>query len=732
MKKNISPDVRKYNELLCMFAMGSVCVLLAGGMLGEDTWSGAAGVISVLCWLLLLNWSKETSVSFWIWGSVAVLTAGTAYYLYHSEKDMTFFLLFLELEAACLCGAFIAFFCEPKFWRKVSLLSAETAGLIYCGIADIALPKWGVCMGLFGILMLITELTEFATHRKNRLEPRLLAPVFVCLMLGLFFLPVQNRPAEWKLIKKAANAIEDTAAKVVTKISILFGGAEDYALPFAGYDEEGSLGASLDENADPQLSVRTVKMNTPLYLTGSIYDIYNGSGWEKGEASGTGYLQQYVLLRQALENSIYTGDDIWGLTRYRTVYITYEGIQTESLFLPPQTAEIQLPGGKGIVDAGGGNTRLKKAEGTGFSYEVSFLEIDYGNEMVENLLRQQVWEEAPASGEEAARQFAYDNFTALPDTLPKRVYTLADEITGKADNDYDRLCAIQSYLKQMTYNTVVSSCPKGFDPMDYFLFETQSGYCTYFASAMAVLGRCEGIPMRYVEGFVTSEVMTADQKELVLTGMDAHAWAEAYIENVGWIPFEATPGYAGTGENSWKASGTAVVPHVGAYNQHTGGDIVQDTEEETETKGSLSDILPQLKKGALLLVRVLLFLLLFLGGFVSLLRLKRFIGRRNYLAKPEKEKLKALMEAVFMIGKKYGIVLEPGETLLSYAARGSAFLDTKAETAEAFCSRYEAVRFGNHPVSSEDLKQAEQFVLSLEKQYLESCGRARRLVYYMR
>lgn len=43
------------------------------------------------------------------------------------------------------------------------------------------------------------------------------------------------------------------------------------------------------------------------------------------------------------------------------------------------------------------------------------------------------------------------------------------------------------------------------DIADYFLFESQTGHCTYFAAAMAVPARCEGIPTRYVEGFVTNK-----------------------------------------------------------------------------------------------------------------------------------------------------------------------------------------------------------------------------------
>ena len=75
--------------------------------------------------------------------------------------------------------------------------------------------------------------------------------------------------------------------------------------------------------------------------------------------------------------------------------------------------------------------------------------------------------------------------------------------------------------------------------MVWFAQEADRGYCVHFASAAAVLLRAAGIPARFVTGYM---VQAEAGKETVVYGKDAHAWAECFLEGVGWIPVEATPG----------------------------------------------------------------------------------------------------------------------------------------------------------------------------------------------
>ena len=70
------------------------------------------------------------------------------------------------------------------------------------------------------------------------------------------------------------------------------------------------------------------------------------------------------------------------------------------------------------------------------------------------------------------------------------------------------------------------------DPLADFLFVRKQGYCEYFASAMAVMLRAEGIPSRVATGF-QSGYFNDVSGLYVVRASDAHAWVEAWIEGRG-------------------------------------------------------------------------------------------------------------------------------------------------------------------------------------------------------
>lgn len=68
----------------------------------------------------------------------------------------------------------------------------------------------------------------------------------------------------------------------------------------------------------------------------------------------------------------------------------------------------------------------------------------------------------------------------------------------------------------------------GRDSIDAFLFESQAGYCTHYASATAWLARAVGIPARLVAGFLGGE--RHPDGHFTLRDYDAHAWVEVWLE----------------------------------------------------------------------------------------------------------------------------------------------------------------------------------------------------------
>ena len=127
--------------------------------------------------------------------------------------------------------------------------------------------------------------------------------------------------------------------------------------------------------------------------------------------------------------------------------------------------------------------------------------------------------------------------------LDPRIKKLADDITAHARNTYDKVEAIELYLKTRYAYTLDLSGPKPADPLANFLFTRRSGNCEYFAAAMAVMLRAEGIPTRYVTGFLQGEYNDVGG-DFIIRQSDAHAWVEVYFPRYGWITFDPTPGSA--------------------------------------------------------------------------------------------------------------------------------------------------------------------------------------------
>lgn len=144
--------------------------------------------------------------------------------------------------------------------------------------------------------------------------------------------------------------------------------------------------------------------------------------------------------------------------------------------------------------------------------------------------------------------------------IPDSIREAASDAVAEADasdSPYEIAQALRAYLRggEFTYS---ESAPirtdrrtGGVSMVESFL-EDKYGYCVHFASAMALMARAEGIPSRIAVGY-TPGTPGADGTVSGISGTlrevnskQAHAWTELYFVDVGWVPFDATPGFAGT------------------------------------------------------------------------------------------------------------------------------------------------------------------------------------------
>jgi len=135
----------------------------------------------------------------------------------------------------------------------------------------------------------------------------------------------------------------------------------------------------------------------------------------------------------------------------------------------------------------------------------------------------------------------HETYTALPEAFPERIGELARSITAGAENNYDRARLLEAHLRTFTYSLTPGTPPGDRDFVDYFLFDSQTGYCTYFATAFVTMARSLDIPARYVEGFLVSGAAPDETDFIHVLNSMGHAWGEAYLEGYGWHRFEPTP-----------------------------------------------------------------------------------------------------------------------------------------------------------------------------------------------
>lgn len=259
----------------------------------------------------------------------------------------------------------------------------------------------------------------------------------------------------------------------------------------------------------------------PTHWRGASYDVYTGAGWaissERQEpiAAGAGLPHPEYLAQRRLEQRVR-----WQQGEAQTRY---------TLGLPLQFDPEVVAYWRGLTD-------LSRVRGQGNRYTA----VSQAPAATPAELRLAINDDVPEA--------VLARYTALPETVPERVIDLAREVAGdpaSAPTPYDQARALERFLRQYPYSLEVKLPPRGTDPVDYFLFELQAGYCDYYASAMVVMARSLGLPARLAIGFLPQ---TPDEAgEQTIYEINAHSWAEVYFAGYGWVEFEPTAAFE-TGE----------------------------------------------------------------------------------------------------------------------------------------------------------------------------------------
>lgn len=113
----------------------------------------------------------------------------------------------------------------------------------------------------------------------------------------------------------------------------------------------------------------------------------------------------------------------------------------------------------------------------------------------------------------------------------------------QAEGDPRRLLERALALFRRDFSYTLSPPPLGVHGVDDFLFSTRRGFCEHYASAFVFLMRAAGVPARVVTGYLGGEVNPVDG-HLVVRQSDAHAWAEVWLPDAGWVQVDPTASVA--------------------------------------------------------------------------------------------------------------------------------------------------------------------------------------------
>ena len=155
---------------------------------------------------------------------------------------------------------------------------------------------------------------------------------------------------------------------------------------------------------------------------------------------------------------------------------------------------------------------------------------------------------------------ALDPMLEVPADLPAHIGDIARDVTEGTQNDLQTGVLLMRYFLDgsFTYDEEAPYAP-GTDPNDPYqtmetFVEVRRGYCVHFATTFAVMARTLGVPSRVAVGYAAG---SSSETWTYVQGRDLHAWPELYIENVGWVGFEPTPGGAGYRADRRAAGGGA-------------------------------------------------------------------------------------------------------------------------------------------------------------------------------
>jgi transglutaminase-like putative cysteine protease len=274
----------------------------------------------------------------------------------------------------------------------------------------------------------------------------------------------------------------------------------------------------------------------PRYLRGLSLDHYDGTTWTKSRP-------QKEKARRG-DGGVHVLRPELGLAGREVVQAVYlEPMETRVLFgLSPLHAvafqdpyiKVPMPGQvRSIQTDAEGDAHYEQTDEIAFRYYAYSAKPEG---------RPQSWDQ-PLGAYRAALQAAGEDasrYLQLPAGLEPRVAELAARLVGDAATVGQAVDRVTAHLSTDYTYTLDLERDSTLPPLEDFLFVQRRGHCEYFATALVVLLRTQGIAARNVNGFLGGE-WNAFGQYLAMRQGDAHSWTEVWMPDGHWVTRDATP-----------------------------------------------------------------------------------------------------------------------------------------------------------------------------------------------
>ena len=428
-------------------------------------------------------------------------------------------LLILGLVMAALLGLALNSREERVF--LTTLVCAPVT--ILCLLVFGKIPAWiMLCLCLFAVLLLCTGRLFERDSNLGRSFFVLILPVTLVLCVLLIF----KGPASYDYNRQNQSLVQ-LAQAFTAKLTAAFH-QDGELLPVAVLTPDDSTGtpaaendrwsdgagrldvsAVTDENQLQEVLMRfTAGRDGHVYLRHCSYGGYTGTGWGTAPEYPGGSVPNFATW--AVENS--------GVAEAEEVSIELIAADSGLLYLPYYTA----------VDFDSD----AYANGSGREYSLTHM-------IYEGSYRSLSLPPALRDAELAYRQFVYGSYLALPESTRAALLNIAEENALKSDDVLESVSLVAEFVRNSgAYNIDTQPYPSE-DYAVYLLTVGSEGYCVHFATAAAAMYRALGIPARLVSGVLAE---TVADTPVEIRRLNEHAWVEVYIDGVGWLPVEVTPG----------------------------------------------------------------------------------------------------------------------------------------------------------------------------------------------